>query len=83
MKIAISIPDAIFRAVKKVAEEQKRSRSEVIVEALGEFLTRLESRRILDALNEAYASPDTRQEKETRAAALDVYRRSVLGREEW
>jgi metal-responsive CopG/Arc/MetJ family transcriptional regulator len=83
MKIAISIPDDVFRAVKKVAEEQKRSRSEVIVEALRKFLTKLESRRIFDALNEAYAAPDTKEDRGARTTALDLYRRTVLKREEW
>lgn len=35
MKIAISVPDAVFREVKKAAEEQKRSRSEIFVEEAG------------------------------------------------
>lgn len=83
MKIAISIPDSVFRDVKKVAEERKRSRSEIIVEALREYLVKLESRRIFNALNEAYASPDTKEDREARAAALDVYKRTVLEREEW
>jgi metal-responsive CopG/Arc/MetJ family transcriptional regulator len=68
MKIAISIPDSVFHDVKKASEEQKRSRSEVIVEAVRDYLIRLESRRMMDALDEA---------------ALDLYKRTVLEREEW
>jgi metal-responsive CopG/Arc/MetJ family transcriptional regulator len=83
MKIAISIPDNVFRDVKKVAEEQKRSRSEIFVEAVREYLTKLESRRIFDSLNEVYATPETEEEKEARAAAFDVYKRTVLKKEEW
>ncbi len=83
MKIAISIPDNIFREVKKLAEEQKRSRSEVIVEAVREYLRDLESRRLLDALNEAYSTPDTEEEREARSAALEHYKRYVLEKEEW
>jgi metal-responsive CopG/Arc/MetJ family transcriptional regulator len=83
MKIAISIPGDVFQAVKKVAEEKKQSRSEVIVEALTQYLAKLESRRIFDALNEAYAAPDMNEDKEARTAALDLYRRTVLKREEW
>ena len=49
MKIAISIPDSVFREVKKLAEEQKRSRSEVIVEAVSLYLKDLESRRMMDS----------------------------------
>jgi predicted CopG family antitoxin len=83
MKIAISIPDNVFRDVKKAAEEQKRSRSEVIVEAVKEYLKDLESRRLMDALNEAYSSPETEEEREARSAALELYMRTVLEKEEW
>jgi predicted transcriptional regulator len=83
MKIAISIPDSVFRDVKKIAEEQKRSRSEVIVEALRGYLRNLESRRIMDALNEAYSTPESEGERDARSAALDSYMRTVLEKEEW
>lgn len=83
MKIAISIPESIFRDVKKAAEEQKRSRSEIIVEAVREYLTKLESRRIFDSLNEVYTSPETKEERDARTAALHLYKRTVLDREEW
>jgi len=77
MKIAISVPDGIFREVKKAAEEQKRSRSEIFVEAVKSYLEKLESRRILDALNEVHGQPETEEEKRTRAAALDLYKSAV------
>jgi hypothetical protein len=83
MKIAISIPDSVFRDVKKLAEAQKRSRSEIFVEAVREYLTKLESRRIFDSLNEVYAAPETEEEKDSRTAALDLYKRTVLEREKW
>jgi metal-responsive CopG/Arc/MetJ family transcriptional regulator len=83
MKIAISIPDSVFRDVKMVAEEQKRSRSEVIVEAVREYLKKLESRRMMDALDEVYAAPETKEERASRQAALDLYKRTVLEDEEW
>jgi len=83
MKIAISIPENIFREVKKVAEEQKRSRSEIFAEAVREYLTKLESRRIFASLNEVYAAPETEEERDARTAALDLYKRTVLEREKW
>jgi metal-responsive CopG/Arc/MetJ family transcriptional regulator len=83
MKIAISIPDSVFRDVKKLAEAQKRSRSEIFVEAVRDYLTKLESRRIFDSLNEVYAAPETEEEKDARTAAVDLYKRTVLEREEW
>jgi hypothetical protein len=83
MKIAISIPESIFRDVKRAAEEQKRSRSEIIVEAVREYLTKLESRRIFDSLNEVYSGPETEEERDARRSELELYRRTVLEREEW
>ncbi len=83
MKIAISIPDSVFHAVKKVAEEQKRSRSEVIVEAVKVYLERLESRRMIESLNEVYSAPETEEERTTRAADLESYVRTVLEKEKW
>jgi metal-responsive CopG/Arc/MetJ family transcriptional regulator len=83
MKIAISIPESIFRDVKKAAEEQKRSRSEIFVEAVREYLAKLESRRILERLDEVYSSPETEEEKEARRSEFDLYKRTVLKREEW
>jgi len=83
MKIAISIPDSVFRDVKKAAEEQKRSRSEVIVEAVRDYLRNLESRRMKETLDEVYAAPETKEEKAARRAGLDLYKRTVLEDEEW
>lgn len=85
MKIAISIPDNIFREVKKLAEEQKRSRSEVIVEAVKEYLKDLETRRLMEALDKAYAAPETEKEREARQASLGLYWRTVIEseKEEW
>jgi metal-responsive CopG/Arc/MetJ family transcriptional regulator len=83
MKIAISIPDSVFRGLRKAAEEQKRSRSEVIVEAVRDYLRKLESRRMMDTLDEVYAAPEAEEEKVARQAALDLYKRTVLGNEEW
>ena len=82
MKIAISVPDSVFREVKKVAEEQKCSRSEIFVEAVKAYLEKLESRRILLALNEVYARPETEEERRTRAADFGLYKSTVLKRED-
>lgn len=83
MKIAISIPDSVFSDLKKAAEEQKRSRSEVIVEAVRDYLRKLESRRMMDALDEVYAAPETAEEKAGRQGALDLYKSTVLEKEKW
>jgi metal-responsive CopG/Arc/MetJ family transcriptional regulator len=83
MKIAISIPDSVFHAVKKAAEAQKRSRSEVIVEAVKAYLERLESHRMIEDLNEVYSAPETDEERATRATDMELYIRTVLEKEKW
>ena len=83
MKIAISIPENVFRDIKKAAEDQKRSRSEIITEAVRNYLTKLESRRIFDSLNEVYSGTETEEERNARSASLELYKRSVLKREKW
>lgn len=85
MKIAISIPDNIFHEIKKLAEEQKRSRSEIIVEAVRKYLKDLETRGMIDSLNEVYSTPETEEERAAREAGLELYARTVLAKEkdEW
>jgi metal-responsive CopG/Arc/MetJ family transcriptional regulator len=83
MKIAISIPESVFRDVKEAAEKQKRSRSAIFVEAVKDYLTKIESHRILDTLNEVYAAPETDEERDARRSELDLYKRTVLKKEEW
>lgn len=77
MKTAISVPDDIFHEVDKLAKERHASRSEVIVAALHEYLERRRSRKLLDALNEAYGSAETTEEYRVRSAAKKKYGRAV------
>jgi len=78
MKTAISIPDKIFEKVDEYAKEHHYSRSEVFVIALREFLGKRESRKLLEALNETYASAETVEEKAVRAGAKRHYARKIL-----
>jgi len=78
MKTAISIPDDLFREVERVAEEYDYSRSEVFAMAVREFLERLKSQKILDALNSAYSEPESAEEKDLRRAGKEYYKKKVL-----
>lgn len=62
MKTAISVPDAIFNEVDKVAKESHSSRSEVFVTAVREYLEKRKSRKLLDDLNKALAVAETEEE---------------------
>lgn len=78
MKTAISIPDEMFREVEKFAEEHNCSRSEVFVIAVKEFLEKLKSRKLLDALNAAYSEAESMEEKALREKRKKYYSSAIL-----
>lgn len=80
MKTAISIPDEIFKEVKKIAEEHNYSRSEVFVLAVKDYLEKLKSQKMLRALNKAYSDVkmESREEKTLREISKKYYARKVL-----
>lgn len=78
MKTAVSIPDEIFEEIEKYAKEHHYSRSEVFVLAVRELLKKQEARRLLDALNEVYATAESDEEKRARAKGKGHYAREVL-----
>jgi metal-responsive CopG/Arc/MetJ family transcriptional regulator len=77
MKIAISVPDDVFKEVKKVAKERHSSRSAVVVAALKEFLERRKSGDLLKALNETYGIAETTEEYEVRQKAKKRYNKTL------
>lgn len=59
IKTAISIEKPLFEQVEALAHELEVSRSHVFVLAAREFVERHQSRKLLDAINTAYAdAPD-------------------------
>ena len=62
MKIAISIPDKIFRKVDAAAKEYNYSRSELFTLAVKEFLEKIKSKKLLEAINESYSELETSEE---------------------
>ena len=78
MKTAISIPDNLFEEIENFAKEHNYSRSEVFVIAIKEFLRKLESKKLLEALNEAYLAPESEEERTVRAKGKRHYAREIL-----
>jgi metal-responsive CopG/Arc/MetJ family transcriptional regulator len=78
MKTAISIPDEIFKEIEKIAEENNCSRSEVFLIAVKEFLEKLKSKRLLEALNNAYSDIESREEKSLREKSKKYYAEKVM-----
>ena len=78
MKTAISIPDEIFKEVEKIAEENNCSRSEVFLMAVKEFLEKLKSKKLLDALNDVYSDMESQEEKFLREKSKKYYAEEVM-----
>lgn len=77
MKTAISVPDKIFKEAEKAAKEYNVSRSELFTMAVSDFLEKVKSRKLLDALNKAY-SPETPEEATLKRASKKYYRRRFM-----
>jgi predicted transcriptional regulator len=78
MKTAISIPDEIFKQVEKFSREHQYSRSEVFAMAVKEFLEKLKSKEILDALNEVYSEPNSSEETTLREKGKRYYIKKIV-----
>jgi len=59
MKIAIYIPDKIFRSADALAKRLGISRSELYATAVNEFLLRHREHRVTARLNELYSEEDS------------------------
>ncbi len=81
MKTAISIPDEIFKEVERFSKEHQYSRSEVFAMAVKEFLSKLKSKQLLDALNEVYSGDDSPEEITLRAKSKRYYAKKVVKEE--
>jgi len=81
MKIAISIPDDIFREVESYVAEQKCSRSEVFARAVMQFFEKSKNAKLLETINEVYSIPESIEDKAVRHAAKKRFARTVLSKE--
>jgi metal-responsive CopG/Arc/MetJ family transcriptional regulator len=77
MKTAISIPDELFEELDKVSKQYRASRSHMITLAIGEYLDRMKSRKLLEDLNVSFVS-DSPEEREVRKSGKGQYARKVL-----
>ena len=82
MKTAISIPDEIFQEIERFSKEHRYSRSQVFVMAVKEFLSKLKSKQLLDALNEAYSGDDPPEEITLREKSKRYYAKKIVKEEQ-
>jgi len=78
MKTAISIPNEIFKEAEKAARKFNCSRSEFFTIAIKEFLEKINSRKLLNAINEAFPEEETSEEISLRQKSKRYYSHKVL-----
>ncbi len=83
MKIAISIPDDLFREMERIAREQKSSRSQVFVSAARDYIRKKETRRLVEKIDQVYSVPETSDEREKRRAMAAYQRKRRAGTRTW
>lgn len=81
MKIAISIPDNVFKEVESYAAEQKCSRSEVFARAVIQLFEKSKNAKLLDTMNEVYSTPESSDDKAFRQTAKKHFAKTVLSKE--
>ncbi len=78
MKTAISIPDDVFKGGERLARRTRKSRSQLYVDALKEYLARHAPDEVTEAMNRACAEVGEPADPFVSAAA-----RRILERTEW
>ena len=81
MKVAISLPDPVFRAAEILAANLHKSRSQLYAEALASYVGAHSAHNVTQRLNEVYAKEPSRLDP----AWLKVQMAQVRGlkRETW
>ena len=82
MKTAISIPDEIFREIERFSKEHHYSRSQVFVMAVKEFLEKLKSKELFNALSEVYSEPESLEKTTLREKSKGYYSKKILKEEQ-
>jgi metal-responsive CopG/Arc/MetJ family transcriptional regulator len=72
MKIAISVPDPLFKAADALAQQQKKSRSQFYAEAVAAYVGSHGADAVRDQLNEIYAVHDSSPDPALFALAMET-----------
>jgi hypothetical protein len=78
MKVAISVPDPIFRQAELLASALNKSRSELYAEALARFVRTHSARNITERLDDVYGRVHSGVDAPLADAQL-----KILARETW
>lgn len=78
MKVAISLPDPVFRAAERLAKRLKKSRSELYADAIAEYVGARGARALTEKLNAVYAAERSELDPALKHAQVEL-----LSREAW
>lgn len=78
MKVAISLPDPVFKAAEVLAHKLKKSRSELYAEAIAEYVGARSAKAVTAKLNAVYGKESSEVDPALRYAQLET-----LSREAW
>lgn len=76
MKIAISVPDGVHRAVDRAARRRGVARSQIYVQAVEVYLQKEAQDGVTERLNAVYAGEDTAEDAFLATAARRTARRN-------
>jgi metal-responsive CopG/Arc/MetJ family transcriptional regulator len=74
MKVAVSIPESVFKEAEKLAKKKKTSRSKLYSLALREYLARHSEDQITESINRALAEIGDQTDPFVEAAADEILR---------
>ncbi len=78
MKVAISLPDPLFRAAEKLARKLRKSRSQLYAEAIAEYVGAFGAEAVTARLNAIYGKEGSEVDPALKYAQLER-----LSREAW
>lgn len=78
MKVAISLPDPVFKAAEHLAQRLKKSRSQLYAEAIAEYVGARGADAVTNRLNAVYANESAEVDE-----ALTLAQLKTLSHETW
>ncbi len=75
MKVAVSIPDPIFREAERISRRIRVPRSQFYAHALEAYVRERSGEDVTEQLNEVYARSSAKLDPATEALSLEILRR--------
>ncbi len=75
MKVAVSIPDPIFREAERISRRMRVARSQFYAHALEAYVRERSGEDVTERLNEVYARSSPKLDPAAEALSLEILRR--------